>query len=73
MYIFKEESWKKSLKLALTASLRGQASVPGMPGMPFMEDDLLWCPDNDGRMVEDFGSCIQVTSLFLTIYFEMSS
>ena len=20
--------------------------------MPFIDDDLLWCPDNDGRMVD---------------------
>ncbi|CAO1369283.1 unnamed protein product [Diamesa serratosioi] len=26
--------------------------------MPFIEDDLLWCPTNDGRMVSDF-QCIQ--------------
>lgn len=21
-------------------------------GMPFIDDELLWCPDNDGRMVD---------------------
>ncbi|XP_026464240.1 ecdysone-induced protein 74EF [Ctenocephalides felis] len=26
--------------------------------MPFIDDDLLWCPDNDGRMV-DLSSCLQ--------------
>lgn len=32
-----------------------------LPAMPFIEDDLLWCPDNDGRMV-DLSSCLQVIS-----------
>lgn len=27
--------------------------------MPFIDDDLLWCPDNDGKMV-DLSSCLQV-------------
>ncbi|XP_044728683.1 ecdysone-induced protein 74EF isoform X1 [Chrysoperla carnea] len=26
--------------------------------MPFIDDDLLWCPDNDGKMV-DLSSCLQ--------------
>jgi hypothetical protein len=45
----------KSPKLALT-TLRGSA----VSAMPFIEDELLWCPSNDGRMVSDFQS-IQVT------------
>lgn len=27
-------------------------------GMPFIDNDLLWCPDNDGKMV-DITSCLQ--------------
>jgi E74-like factor 1/2/4 len=26
--------------------------------MPFIDDDLLWCPDNDGKMV-DLTQCLQ--------------
>ncbi|XP_063242793.1 ecdysone-induced protein 74EF-like isoform X2 [Bacillus rossius redtenbacheri] len=26
--------------------------------MPFIDDDLLWCPDNDGKMV-DLSQCLQ--------------
>lgn len=33
----------------------GSAAV----AMPFIEDELLWCPDNDGRMV-DISACLQV-------------
>jgi hypothetical protein len=33
--------------------------------MPFIEDELLWCPSNDGRMVGDFQG-IQVTPLKLS-------
>lgn len=25
--------------------------------MPFIDDDLLWCPDNDGKMV-DLSQCL---------------
>uniref|UniRef100_A0A1B0CQA1 Uncharacterized protein n=1 Tax=Lutzomyia longipalpis TaxID=7200 RepID=A0A1B0CQA1_LUTLO len=32
----------------------GSAAV----AMPFIEDELLWCPDNDGRMV-DISACLQ--------------
>lgn len=31
--------------------------------MPFIDNDLLWCPDNDGKMV-DLSSCLQVSALF---------
>ncbi|GAB0100174.1 ecdysone-induced protein 74EF [Sergentomyia squamirostris] len=34
--------------------LEGSATV----AMPFIEDELLWCPDNDGRMV-DISACLQ--------------
>ena len=27
--------------------------------MPFIDDELLWCPDNDGKMV-DLTQCLQV-------------
>lgn len=30
----------------------------GALAMPFLDDDLLWCPDSDGRMVDL--SCLQV-------------
>lgn len=30
--------------------------------MPFIDDTLLWCPDNDGRMV-DISACLQVRML----------
>lgn len=26
--------------------------IPQKAGMPFIDDELLWCPDNDGRMVD---------------------
>lgn len=29
--------------------------------MPFIDDDLLWCPDNDGKMV-DLNQCLQVSA-----------
>lgn len=32
--------------------------------MPFIDDELLWCPDNDGKMV-DLTQCLQVTCFFL--------
>lgn len=51
----------KVLKMALT-TVRGNA----VAAMPFIEDDLLWCPTNDGRMVSDF-QCIQVIKF--KIYF----
>lgn len=35
----------------------GDALVP----MSFIEDDLLWCPDNDGRLV-DIASCLDGTT-----------
>lgn len=38
-----------SYALALLAPRGGSAAHPAMP---FIEDDLLWCPDNDGRMVD---------------------
>lgn len=48
-------------KLALTASLiRGGAAIGAMP---FIDDALLWCPDNDGRMV-DISACLPVSELF---------
>lgn len=28
--------------------------------MPFIDDELLWCPDNDGKMV-DLTQCLQVS------------
>lgn len=28
--------------------------------MPFIDDELLWCPDNDGKMV-DLTECLQVS------------
>ncbi|XP_059620323.1 ecdysone-induced protein 74EF-like [Phlebotomus argentipes] len=34
--------------------IEGSAAV----AMPFIEDELLWCPDNDGRMV-DISACLQ--------------
>ncbi|KAJ6641995.1 Ecdysone-induced protein 74EF isoform A [Pseudolycoriella hygida] len=43
-------------KLALTASMRGGAAIGGAV-MPFIDDALLWCPDNDGRMV-DMSACL---------------
>lgn len=30
--------------------------------MPFIDDELLWCPDNDGKMV-DLTQCLQVGSV----------
>lgn len=32
--------------------------------MPFIDDALLWCPDNDGRLVGglDLGTCIAVST-----------
>lgn len=41
--------------LALTASHRGAAALAAMP---FIDDDLLWCPDNDGRMVDMSQVCL---------------
>jgi hypothetical protein len=29
--------------------------------MPFIDDDLLWCPDNDGKMVDL--SCLVIASV----------
>lgn len=48
----------KQPKLALAASLRGGGASIG--AMPFIDDALLWCPDNDGRMV-DISACLQVS------------
>jgi len=33
--------------------------------MPFIDDALLWCPDNDGRLVGglDLATCIAVSTL----------
>lgn len=31
--------------------------------MPFIDDELLWCPDNDGKMV-DLTQCLQVIKLY---------
>jgi hypothetical protein len=47
----------EKITLALTASLRSGGSAI-MAAMPFIDDDLLWCPDNDGRMV-DLSTCLQ--------------
>ncbi|XP_065199783.1 ecdysone-induced protein 74EF isoform X2 [Planococcus citri] len=33
-------------------------SIPAATGMPFIEDDLLWCPDNDTKMV-DISQCLE--------------
>lgn len=33
----------------------------GVAGMPFLDDALLWCPDNDGRLV-DLSACLQVSA-----------
>lgn len=35
------------------------AQAPMSLAMPFIDNDLLWCPDNDGKMV-DLSSCLQV-------------
>lgn len=34
--------------------------------MPFIDDTLLWCPDNDGRMV-DISACLQVRMLVILV------
>lgn len=48
-------------KLAtLTTPLRSGSATAGMP---FIDDALLWCPDNDGRMV-DISTCLQVKLSF---------
>lgn len=47
-----------SQTLTLTSSL-----VPKEESnMPFIDDELLWCPDNDGKMV-DLTQCLQVIEL----------
>lgn len=51
--------------MALT-TVRGTA----VAAMPFIEDDLLWCPTNDGRMVSDF-QCIQVKQLMIYCNYEL--
>lgn len=38
--------------------------------MPFIDDELLWCPDNDGKMV-DLTQCLQAStkmSILLKFY-----
>uniref|UniRef100_A0A182Q653 Uncharacterized protein n=1 Tax=Anopheles farauti TaxID=69004 RepID=A0A182Q653_9DIPT len=40
------------------ASLRGGSAIVAMP---FIDDELLWSPDNDGRMV-DLQACLQTES-----------
>ena len=35
--------------------------------MPFIDDALLWCPDNDGRMV-DISTCLQVCICILLLF-----
>jgi hypothetical protein len=37
--------------------MRGGSSAI-VAAMPFIDDDLLWCPDNDGRMV-DLSTCLE--------------
>lgn len=32
--------------------------------MPFIDDELLWSPDNDGRMV-DLQACLQVDQIVI--------
>ncbi len=32
--------------------------------MPFIDDALLWCPDNDGRMV-DISACLPVSMVYV--------
>lgn len=54
-------------KLALRA-LRGGAAIGG-GAMPFIDDALLWCPDNDGRMV-DISACLPV-SMNIKVVIEM--
>lgn len=43
----------------LAASKTSLRSGSATTGMPFIDDTLLWCPDNDGRMV-DISACLQV-------------
>lgn len=57
---------RKTLKaqcytLAVSLTRGGVASG----AMPFIDDTLLWCPDNDGRMV-DISACLQVMNGGLT-------
>lgn len=35
--------------------------------MPFIDDELLWCPDNDGKMV-DLTQCLQVRIPLLLLF-----
>lgn len=44
----------------LAASKTSLRSGSATTGMPFIDDTLLWCPDNDGRMV-DISACLQVS------------
>lgn len=54
---------RKFVTLALAAaSHRGGTAI--VAGMPFIDDALLWCPDNDGRLV-DISACLQVCSTIL--------
>lgn len=57
-------------KLALRA-LRGGAAIGG-GAMPFIDDALLWCPDNDGRMV-DISACLPVSMMNIKVVIEMFS
>jgi hypothetical protein len=46
--------------LAHPQLVRPQPVLPAGPAfcnMPFIDDDLLWCPDNDGKMV-DLTQCL---------------
>lgn len=53
---FPEVVYKKNTLAASKTSLRSGSATTGMP---FIDDTLLWCPDNDGRMV-DISACLQV-------------
>lgn len=48
------------LTLAL-ASLRGGSAIVAMP---FIDEDLLWCPDSDGQRLVDLQACLQVSIPF---------
>lgn len=50
--------------LAHTQLVRPQPVLPAgqaFCSMPFIDDDLLWCPDNDGKMV-DLTQCLASVS-----------
>lgn len=54
-YIQDTNRINKFVKIEFKAVRQGNAHCGA--AMPFIDDDLLWCPDNDGRMI-DYSACL---------------